>query len=101
MPKSLEAVLRIFLPLVRADLGDLGGSSWWIWISVLPSFAVRLVPLESALAGVTADRDVLLLLGVMGVELSGHFGGGGKETGVSKGGSRGGGVLSVNVGESA
>jgi hypothetical protein len=51
---------------------------------VVPSFTVLFVPLESALAGVLADKDVLLLLGVfgvLGVELRGHFGGGGKEGG--------------------
>lgn len=99
--KSLEVLLRIFL---RASLGTSGFSlsSWWIRISLLVlSFTVRLVPLESALAGVTADKDVLLLLvllGVLGVVLRGNFGGGGNEGGAWRGcGARGGVEIAVET----
>ena len=70
-------------------------------MSGLPSVAVRLVPRESALAGVTADSDVRLLLGVrgvlgvVGVELSGHLGGGGSDVGACSGGKGGGGVVAA------
>lgn len=67
-------------------------------MSLVPSFAVRLVPLESALAGVMMDKDVLLLLGVTGVELRGHFGGGGKEGGAWVGRGGGGGVVDDDAG---
>lgn len=100
MLKSREAVLRILVrdSLVRFGFGL---SSWWIWISGDDgwfSFAVRLVPLESLLAGVMMDSDVLVLLvllGVLGVVLRGHFGGGGREGGAWVGGGGGDGVVAV------